>query len=390
MSVGRWGPCVTAHTALIHDRGGVRRIAQLQEVSEVRWGRTLSDAATATVVVRGKQCVMQSEDLLKIRSKRHELVLYRGDGRSFEGPIEEVAWFPDRVEIRAKDVTGYLQGTVLSKAWPNADGGGSSLMTTRVSQIINYELTTPYSARVGTGGAAQTIVMPRWETLTDPANILPYLDVRASSTLLTRSDTSAFELTVFEHLKNLAEGGLDFTTVGRSIIAWDSAVSLGQTRTVTEKDFTGELQLYESGTEHASIAHISATPNEDTPSAAAFGSAGDEDDYYGVWTALVTRADEQGSDTPTQDELNTQAQRSLRGRRGVPLEIVVPSGASVILNDTLQMRDLVVGAIMPVRLTANLRPVSQDQRIEKVEVTETSAGEKIALTLAPWGEVVVV
>lgn len=251
-------PCIEVHQAMIYDRGGTRRLWQLVDVAQVQWRRARSKQSTADLTITGEACRDQADVLALIEPRRHELVLFRNGERVWEGPIVQVGWFKDRATILAHDVTEYIRYTPLSKDWPNIEGGGPLLMTDRVRDILEYELTTPYVMSVGTGEATHDVTVPRWENLEAPANILPFLDVRNGG-VLTRSDTLGFELTVFEHLQNLARSGLDYTTVGRKILIWDSADTIGRTRTLTDNDFYGDIQVYASGTDHFSVAHVVAS-----------------------------------------------------------------------------------------------------------------------------------
>jgi hypothetical protein len=376
---------------MIFDRGGVRRLWQLVDVSEVRWNRVLDNQSTADLSIVGEACVAQGEVLSQLEPRRHELVLFRNGERVWEGPIIQVAWFRDRATILAHDVTEYLKYTALSKAWPNEDGGGPPLMLDRVAEIIPYELTTPYVMSVGTGSAVHDVTVPRWENIDPPANVLPHIEFR-TGTGLTRSVTEPFEMTLFEHIKNLARGGMDFTTIGRKIIFWDRAETIGRTRTLTDNDFYGDIEVYAAGSDHYSVAHVSASPpvaeeGEPEPPTSAVGNAGGENDYYGVWTHVTTSQSEEGADTPTQEELNSQAGRELVGRTPVPVEIRVPSGGGIKPSFDLTIADLVPGVEVPVLATLNLRRVSQMQRIEKVQVTEGADREEVGVTMVPYGDV---
>lgn len=398
--------CISLHRVMIHDRGGVRKIDALLDVGSVEYARERDQVTGATIVVAGRSCIGQSSFLLQIAAMRHEVVIYRGAERVWEGPILEVRWLRDRVEIVAHDVGEYVDWTPLTKDWPNEDGGGQRYMTERIREILAYELATPYEMEVTVSGVPNVVDVPRWENLGSapwdlatwgpPINVQPFMDIRASvgpQGILTRSSTLAFEMTVGEHLRNLAEGGLDFTVVGRRIIIWDSAVSIGQTRALTDADFYGELQVIASGTEHAAVAHISAQRDEAVdgedpdpePVSPSVGNAGGPDPYYGVWTRLVSLSSEEGNDTPNQLELNSQARRQLVGRNPVPTEIVIPEGGGLRLSHDLRINELVPGVIMPVRATLNLRPVSQDQRLEKLTVKETPGLETVQVTLSPAG-----
>jgi len=384
--------CISLHRVMVHDRGGVRRINQLVDVSSVTYSRELDQITGATIVVSGMSCIGQASILEGIIADRHEVVIFRGSERVWEGPILEVRWFSNRAEIIAHDVVEYLDRNPLSIDWPNEDGGGQRYMTERIRDILLHELTTPYEMEMTVSGVSELVEVPRWENLDPPANLIPHLDIRASvgpQGILTRSSTLAFEMQIGEHLRNLAEGGLDFTAVGRRLLIWDAAQSIGRTRILTEADFYGELQVIAAGSEHASIAHVSAQRDEeeegDGPVPPSVGNAGGPSEDYGVWTRLVSLSSEEGNDTPTQLELNSQARRQLVGRDPVPLEILIPSGGGLRLSHDLRLQHLIPGVIMPVRAVMNLRRVAQDQRLQKVTVTETATSETIQVDLSAVG-----
>lgn len=392
MAIGKYGEeCISRHSVMIHDRGGIRRIGALVDIAEVEWNRERDAISGAKVVVSGRACAEQAPFLNSIAPRRHEMVIYRGTERVWEGPILEASSYSDRIEVIANDVLEYPRHRPMSKDWPNLDGGGQRYMTERIRDVLTYELGTSYVVDVGQAGVPVLVTIPAWEQLSPPANVLPHLEVRASTGpqgILTRSSVAAFEMMVGEHLQNLAEGGLDFTTIGRKILIWDSAQSIGRTRTLTDADFYGELRVIAAGGEHASIAHISAQRDDEggvVDDMSGVGSAGAVDPFYGVWTRLVSLSSEEGTDTPSQMELNSQARRQLVGRNPVPTEIIVPSGGGLRLSHDLRINELVPGTVMPVRATLNLRPVQQDQRLDKLTVRETPAGESVQVTLSPSG-----
>jgi hypothetical protein len=387
--------CISLHRVMVHDRGGVRRLDQLVDVASVEYSRELDQITAATIIVSGRSCIGQRSFLQQIAARRHEVVIYRGAERVWEGPILEVRWYSNRVEIVAHDVIEYADYTPLSIDWPNEDGGGQRYMTERVRDIFLHELTTPYDMEVTVSGVSDLVEVPRWENLDPPINVLPHLDIRASvgpQGILTRSSTLAFEMMLGEHLRNLAEGGLDFTAVGRRILIWDGATSIGRTRQLTDADFYGELQVIAAGSEHASIGHVSAQREEENAEdpgivPASVGNAGGPDDFYGVWTRLTSLASEEGNDTPSQLELNSQARRQIVGRNPVPLEIIVPQGGGLRLSHDLRVEHLVPGVVMPVRAMLNLRQVAQDQRLQKVTIKEVPGLETVQVSLSAVGVV---
>jgi hypothetical protein len=246
------GECVELHHVYITDRGGKNRVAELVDVSEVKWSRLRDDVSEATVVVRGAACSNQAEILANIEPKRSEMVIYRGDERVWEGPVNRVGWHADWVEINARDVFDYLNGRPLSKEWDNSYPN-TTTVTARLQTIISYELQNTFTYRADNG---DPVVIPAWEHLNPPANVLPYVTIHSfPNEARTSAQTTPFQMTVGEHIDNFARtGGIDYTVVGRALHIWDVSRFLGQTRVLTEADFFGEVIITAYGADHASVA----------------------------------------------------------------------------------------------------------------------------------------
>lgn len=245
------GDCVALHHVYITDRGGKNRVGELIDISQVQWGRVRDDVSQATVLIRGSACSAQADLLSSIEPHRSELVIYRGSERVWEGPVNRVGWHSDYVEVNAHDVFEYLNGRPLSVAWNNAYPN-NTLVTTRLDTIVDYELTHTYMYR---DSAGNPVVLPAWENLDPPINVLPYWTVHNfPNEVGTAASTTPFQMTVGEHIDNYARtGGIDYTVVGRAIHVWDTSRSLGQTRTVTEADFFGEIVVSAYGADHSSV-----------------------------------------------------------------------------------------------------------------------------------------
>lgn len=387
MAIGKYGaPCIQHHRLAIHDRGGARRQHSLVDVASVEWSRERDKKSSASFTITGRSCDAQADIIRDIAngSGRYELVIFRGEDRVWEGPIRSVSTLRDRATVVATDVKEYLDHTSLSQFWPNPDGGGPPLMGDRLSQIITHELTVPYTMTTNQG----VVTVPRWEMLTQPINVIPYM-VIYPGTVLTRSITEEFEMMLGEHIDNLVDGGMDFTIVGRRLIIWDSALSIGQTRRLTDADFIGDIEVIRFASDHWSISHLSATQSagEGEASARAVGHAGAPHDFYGVWENITSMQSEEGTAEATQTELNGQAGRDLVHRTPVPLEVRIPSGIGIRLTHDLTINMLVPGVMMPVTTDLNIQRVTQPQRLDKVNVTETSTGETVNISLSPFGDV---
>ena len=373
-------PCVTNHTAVIYDRGGMTRLAGglIRRPERVQWSRDRDGVSEASVLITGKACSEQREMLNRVASKRHELVIFRGQERVWEGPIFRISDEGNRVEIFAKDVIAYLFGTPLTQDWDNTNAGnGSTTVTGRLGGIITYEMTT---GRMGRALGGEIVPIPAWESLSPPANVVPHLQIHHNvNEARTSAKTTPFQMTVGEHLAAVARtSGIDYTAVGRAIHIWDTSRNLGRTRQLSEADFYGPVIVTEYGADHTQIAYVATQE-------AAYGEAVNTEhmDFYGPWSTVYTAYNEEGTQAPSEPELNSQAARNTSGRSPVPFEVRIPDNSSVRLSDSLPINMLVPGVQVPLVATLNARNFSQLQKIDFLRVTETAEGENVQLTLTP-------
>lgn len=356
--------CVN-HTAYLFDRGGQNRLNQLTPPVEISWGRLRDDISGASVTLASPECF---SCVAQVEPGRHELVIYRGKDRVWEGPITLVRWERDQVTIEAKDVMFYVQRLIsrqgLNNAYPNVDTS-----VNRARDLLEQEL-------------------PRLEALDPPANVLPYIvTYHHDDDARTSKKTVPYQMTVFEDIDDLAaKSGIDYTVVGRSIVIHDTHVPLSRTATVTEADFDGDVIVTSYGNELATYAAVTGAEGQ-------YGTAVADDDvdpdtgehpYYGIWEILDNAYDEEeGGTAPTQSELNSQAQRNLSGRLPTPVTVRIPDGSTLSPFSAVTLDDLVPGTQVPLIATLGAKPLSQMQKLDKVDVVETSTGEQVKITLSP-------
>lgn len=376
--------CITNHRAFIFDRGANRRISPIVNLSEVEWNRTRDGVSDAKIRIEGDYCTRQMKVIEGVRSKRHELILYRGLSRVWEGPIFGVETGTGYAEIRARDVLSYLGGQPLTQTWDNteATGVGSQPVTTRMGNIITYEMTHGRTQQVWDGLAWVDYAVPAWESVDPPINVVPYLDVRHfPNEAQTSMKTVPYQMSVLEHLKERARyGGMDYTALGRKILLWDTSRNLGRIRTLTAADFLGARPIVsEYGADHTQAAYSVGSDGS-------YGQALNPDnlDYYGPWTTMYTVYNEDATDAPTQAELDSQARRNTSGRSPAPLEVRIPDNSSIVLSDTLTIDMLVPGVQVPLLATLNARNISQMQKLDHVRVSERAdSGESVQVILTP-------
>ena len=368
--------CVQQHSCYIYDRGGKARFHQITRLERVKWSRDRDGVSEAEIVISGTSCEDQRDIIRAIASKRHELVIFRGEERVWEGPISRIGDAGDKITIAAKDVAWYLFGTALSRIWDNS-GENATEVTTRFQNIIEYELSHSREVRAVGGGP---VVRPGWEQLDPPVNLLEHLTVHHfANEARTSAKTFPSQYTIGTHLQSAARtSGIDYTAIGRAIHIWDTSRSIGRIRTLTEADFFGRIIVTEYGADHTQGAYVSGMDN-------VYGEAMNRDylDFYGPWETVYTAYNEEGSAGPTQGELDSQAARNTSGRSPVPYEVRVPDNSSVRLSESLSIMDLVPGVQVPLRATLNAKAYEQLQKIDHVIVTETADGETIGLTLTP-------
>lgn len=356
--------CVDTERVFIHDRGGVQRIDEVINLARVKWGRVRDDTSEATIDISAVYCDGQAGLLNSLRSGRHEIVVYRGAERVWEGPITRVAYTPSGVSIFAKDITHYTSKLAMASAYSSYP---SEFVISRIMRVLTTELTRKDVAEAAVGLAS--------------ANILPYIVAHQQPTdSKTTMKTAEYQYTVFEHMDTLAaDYGMDYTVVGRALHLWDThQPSMGQTETVTEADFLGEMHVTEYGMELGTRA-IS------TDGQGVWGAFGDADPYYGLWERLVTAYDEETDDgpPPSQTELQSQAVRNLAGRNPTPQQVRIPDNSTLNPNGVLSLSDLVPGTWIPMRATLLTKNIAQMQKLDSMTVTAEPGKETIAVTLYP-------
>jgi hypothetical protein len=350
-------PC-EIHTAYVYDRGGKRRLAEITGMTSLSWERVADDISFAdiTVVNPAPEC---ATILNSMEAGRHEIVVFRGPQRVWEGPLTLMTYTRDAVAIQARDVMHYAY---------------------RLAQSRDYDNRYPnISTVIGRAQLELTTELSRRESENPPINVVPFIrTVTRPDDAKTSRFTTTYQKTVFDDVDDMAaNSGMDYTVVGRSIILHDTNTALGKTATLTENDIIGDIVVTMYGMEMATFAAVTGADG-------AYGVYGGTDGYYGRVEIVDDAYDEEaGTDAPTQAELNSQAQRNLGGRLPTPVEVRVPDGSRMNPDSPITIEDLVPGVMVPLRATLTARTFSQMQKLRKLKVLEDTAGEQIQITLVP-------
>lgn len=351
------------HTAYIYDRGATRRVGAITPLTFCQWGRVLDDISAS--IVRTTAIDWECAKMLAgVMPGRHELVVFRGTQRVWEGPITRLAYHRDYVEIEARDIMHYAYRTVLRNGYDNSYPN----IQTVIQRCLNM-----------LGGE-----LSRKEALDPPINVLPFVTaITTPNDSRTSRKTIPKEATLFEDIDSLAQyAGMDYTVVGRRLLLMDTHTVFAKTQTVTENDFIGDVVITLYGMDLATEAWVLGQDPQDggpTP----VGHYGGNDPYYGEWEVLDTPYNEGGEESVTQAALDSQAQRNVAGKNPTPLFVRLPEGSTLNPAGVLKISDLVPGVRVPLRATLTARKITQMQKLREVRVTEQEGGEKVTVTMTP-------
>ncbi|MCM1964827.1 hypothetical protein [Streptomyces sp. G1] len=307
----------------------------------VEWTRILDDTSTARVTIHpeGDCCGRLS----LVRSWRNKLVIFR-DGRPvWEGPILTVEWKLGVVEIVAGDVLAWLDRRV-----PHQD-----------MDFVDTDLTDIAEWLIEDGFAPD-----------DPGHEV--MVVGKTGILGDRSYEEDKDQTG-DHLRDLAETGLDYTAVGSTIVLLpeDHTAVVGA---LTDADMPEGLIVAEDGASLATrwIVH----GDEDTDIK---GEAGGIDDYYGLLERSLENTSVLDNDSATAAALS-------RLRSSYPVPAFIDTENVTLSPDAaVDVPLLVPGWCLDVATTRTCRTIAQRLKIVGVKVVEDGDGEKIQVQLAPTG-----
>jgi hypothetical protein len=306
------------HQARVVDRNGAL-IAEADVLLEVEWTRVLDDISSARILVQpeGDCC----EGLANVRSWRHNLQVFRDGHGVWEGPVLTPSWKAEGVEISAVDVLGWLDRRV-----PHED---MFFPDTDLVQIAH--------ALIRDGFAPD-----------DPGH---EVEILAPTRIRGQRRYQVDVGQTGDHLRALAETGLDYTAVGRKILLMgeDHCARVGS---LTDDDFPSGLEIAEDGASLATrwIVHVSEeTSILDSNSAGA------------------------------------AARSRLRGSYPAPVFIDTSNETTLSPDAAVDVPSLVPGYCLDVTTTSTCRNIAQSLKIYGVKVTETDDGESVRVQLVPSG-----
>lgn len=337
-----------AHSYTITDRDGVL-VSSSGNLLAVEYNRLLNDASTATVTigVTGAQCC---GELGNLRSWRHVLNLYRGSDFMWSGFITNIDWSFDRAVVTAVDIIGLLDRRV-----PHQDFDFSDTDITAIAAALVDDGLAPDDP-----GHTTTVIGPAF--------------VVAGRKYEANVGQTA------DHLRDLADTGLDFTAVGNNavILPDDFADVVGR---LSDEDLPEGVTVTEDG---ASLGtrQIVAGSQAGTP----IGTAGGVNPYYGlleIYTEQTTLSDQASADAA--------AAAKLKATLGVPV-FIDTQNVTLAPTAAIDVAKLVPGWCVDISTDSTCRTITQRLKITGLKITEDGGsdaepgGEHVVLQVAATGD----
>lgn len=336
-----------SHTYTITDRDG-GQVAASGVLTDVSYNRLLNDASTASVTigVSGPDCCAE---LGNIRSWRHQLNIFRGDDFMWAGYIVNVDWSYDQVVVDATDIIGLMDRRV-----PHQDFTFTDTDLTEIARQLVEDALEP----------------------DDPGHSVTIIGT--SGVLGGREYAENIGQTA-DHLRDLADTGIDFTAVGNNVVILpdDFCDVVGR---LADEDLPEGLTVSEDG---ASLATRQIVAGSE--SSGAVGVAGGTNSYYGLLEVYT----EQTSITD-QDAAEAAAAARLAASATVPVFI---DTQNITLSPTanVEVRQLVPGWCVDITSDSTCRTITQRLKITGLQISEdggngdTPGQERILLQVTATG-----
>lgn len=374
--------CASTYTALIWywDRtaGKLRYYTELSGIISVTWERVLDDFSEARVRFRpsqGDDCCGKLRPIFDSQGQliepglwpwAMEVAIYRDGELVWMGPVFSVdeTVQPDEttefIQVTARDFLGWLDR--------------------RTVHNDIYYTDTFYDLSV----IAEAIVRDAFEP--DDPGVLDHLQVTLSGRKGKHS-IRKWEAKSGDELREIARGGLDFTSVGRTIIITSPSRDENEpTITLRAKDFQSGIEIRVIGAEAATAAiAVGGQPEGDgetppdpnvPPEKAYFGGL---DPFFGLvenWTVSESVQDI--------EFLTWIAKARVAEGNPPPQTLSVPADSSLNANAPVSIHQLVPSRYFTLLISGTCRQLAQYMRLSHVRVAwEAGKPEQVAVTFIP-------
>ena len=383
------------HRVFVYDRGGRVLRGEIKPLAHVQWGRRRDDIGNCLIDTNGfdQDCC---ELLGNLHSWAHEIVIFRDGVRVFEGPITRITYTSENVQIEAKDVMAYLYRRVMRQGYNDAYRR-IDLTPKTPPKPVGKPGGGPYTI-IGAGTVVDRALQITLDALAyrDP-NVLQYVTaIQYADDAPENRIVQDYSRSAWEEIDDLAAtAGLDYTTIGRRIVYWDTHRTIGRLPEMRDGDFSDPVIVTEYGmqlsnwfavTNNTGIAGIAYPAHHNSSNwAELYGPVEMVSSAYGESQASATST---RALTPAQRDALTQsfvkqARRGIAHRWPTPVVVRVPDNSALNPQINLGINQLVPGVWIPLRATLTCRKLAQWQKLDSVDVEEIEGVESIRVTMSP-------
>lgn len=335
------------YTVQISTRCGSRTVCDLTKNTEnLEWGRAM-DATSETkfrVSLSGDTGAVCCSCLGDARTWINSVNVYRDGNLVWFGPLFNIRYRSDYVEIVARDITAWWDKRAIHNTHVFVDATLREIIETLMRDALSEDDPCGLIDRVHYGDALDNI---RIDLTVD-----------------------AYEGYLGDVMRDLAKSYIDYTAIGSAVFI-DAPLKWGPFTTLTDEHFQSELEVEERGVE-AATRQITSGGDDGI-----VGIAGGLDPFYGLLEEIVS---EDSIDTVKDARLASQ--NRLIGSNPAPLYLNIPQGAKLSPKAPTCIEQLVPGTNFKVVLRDVCRPIQMTGVLTALSV-KVDGDEEVGLTLSP-------
>lgn len=323
----------------------------LDGITSLKWDRRLDDISEAEVEIGlgGDSTATCCLCLAEVEPWCHELHIWRDGIEVWVGPIVEIMYSYSKVSIRALD----------SLAW----------LTVRIPSIdinftaVNTDLSTIGEFIIETAFALDTVTCELDNLYVQPTGFLG------------KRFFEAFSGTAFDFLDDVAETGLDYTTLGRTIVLVGDTTPLTPLILLDDTHILGEVEIRKAGNLQGNRWYVHFDGDLGTP------ASGEAVNFfcYGPIERL-----QPGDGLQDGVSAGQAADIYVASTAIAPRIMEVPPGSRLSSDTPWTINEMVPGARVDVSIVRTCFQLTQSFRLTLVEIQYTAeVGEEVKITLSP-------
>lgn len=326
-------------------------------VTNAHWDRRLDDVSEAevTCTFSGDSTYTCCECLGETEPWCHELHVWRDGEEVWVGPIQSIEYEHDQVIVKAKDSLGWLGVRIPPVDIDFADG------LTDLTDVALFLLDVAFAE----DGPTYTCEVD---------------NVFSAPTGLTYEIFfEGFNQTALEILRDLGDAGLDFTTLGRTIVLVGDSTSLTPLVLLNDEHIMGGLKVVKDGTLMGNRYYVHFEGDGGVP------ASGEAANFY-CYTAIERIRDGDGLNSGI--DAASVADNYVRASAIAPRTVEMAPNSKLSPDTPWTINQMVPGARVDVAVTKLCLNLTQSFRLTQVDVEyNPEDGESVGITLVPLNDI---